>query len=135
MTAVDLLTRRFTALQRGDFATVYTTYHPEAPFLRQFADRTSYQRFAEQQLSAIEVVSWRSLRQREIDAAQQEHLLVMELAVAGARQYFYELALLLRTAAGWRYHSAQKLSAEDYAGPPEAIDFVHFDQADERLRY
>ena len=135
MTAEDCLAKRFTALASGDYATVYATYHTESPFLQQFADRDEYLLFARQQLADIEVQHWRSLRQRSPEAEQQEHLLVMELSIDGASQYFYELALLLKTPDGWRYHSAQKLSGDDYSGPPEGIQFAHFDRATQVIRY
>lgn len=135
MTPEQLLAERFAALDCADFVTVYATYHPDAPFIQQFADRETYVQFAQQQLSDIQVKGWKSLRQRQIDADQQEHLLVMELSVDGVDQYFYESALLINTPAGWRYHSAQKLSVEDYAGPPEQIEFAHFDQVAQKIRY
>jgi SEC-C motif-containing protein len=135
MTAEDLMSKRFAALASGDYASVYETYHQDSPFIRQFSDCDAYICFARQQLNTIKVWSWQSLRQRQIDSLQQEHLLIMELAVDGRRQYFYELALLINTPAGWRYHSAQKLSAEDYAGPPEQIQFSCFDQVTQKIRY
>ena len=135
MTAKELLAKRFAALDSADFITVYATYHQDSPFVAQFSDREAYVRFAQQQLGNIRVSSWQSLRLREIDATQQEHLLVMQLAVDGVSQYFYELALLINTPAGWRYHSAQKLSVEDYPGPPEQIQFAHFDQVSQKICY
>ena len=135
MTAKTLLEKRFAALEQGDYATLHATYHPDSPFLQQFSDRATYIHFAEQNLHAIKVLSWQSLRQRQIDSQQQEHLLVMELEVDGESQYFYELALLIKTGTGWLYHSAQKLSGEDFAGPAALIDFRHFDQAEEKIRY
>lgn len=135
MTADELLSRRFAALGCGDFAVVYDTYAEDSPFIQQFSDCVSYVHFAQQQLGSINVRSWKSLSQRHLEGNQQEHLLVMELTVDGVSQYFYELALLVGTAAGWRYHSAQKLSSEDYSGPPEQIRFSHFDQVQQKIRY
>lgn len=135
MTAEELLAKRFAALDSGDFVTVHGTYAQDSPFIQQFADRATYVRFAQQQLSSIRVSSWKSLCRRQLDDHQQEHLLVMELAVDGVEQYFYELALLVDTPDGWRYHSAQKLSCEDYSGPPEQIRFAHFDRAAQKIRY
>ena len=135
MTAEKLLTKRFSALADGDFDTVYATYHKDSPFIQQFSSRGTYVRFAQQNLGAIQVKGWQDLASRQLDAGQQEHLLAMELAVDGDSQYFYELALLIETGEGWRYHSAQKLGAEDYAGPPEQILFAHFDQVEQKIRY
>ncbi|SHI57781.1 SEC-C motif-containing protein [Malonomonas rubra DSM 5091] len=135
MTADVLLERRFAALADGDFATVYATYHQESPFIQQFSSRGEYVRFAKANLSAIQVKNWQVLSCRELDDRQQEHLLVIELSVDGYSQFFYELALLVDTEGGWRYHSAQKLGAEDYSGPPDQIDFEHFDRVTEKIRY
>ncbi len=135
MTAEQLLATRFAALTAGDFAAVYDSYHQDSPFLQQFSSRGNYLRFARQNLGAIQVKSWRDLQFRQLADHRQEHLLVMELEVDGTSQYFYELALVIETEAGWRYHSAQKLSAEDYTGPPEQIRFAHFDRIEQKIRY
>ncbi|WP_303721245.1 hypothetical protein [Malonomonas rubra] len=135
MTAERLLAKRFAALEAGDFATVYATYHKDSPFTQQFSSRGTYVRYAEQNLSAIRVKNWCPLRQRQLDDKQLEYLLVMELEVAGETKHFYELALLINTSDGWRYHSAQKLTVEDYPGPPEQIQFSHFDQVEQKIRY
>ncbi len=135
MTAEELLEQRFAALASGDFKAVYATYHKESPFIQQFSDCSTYVRFAQQQLASIEVESWQALHTRQLDDQRQEYLLVMELALDGARQYFYELALLIDTEEGWRYHSAQKLGIEDYPGPPDQIQFSHFDQVVQKIRY
>jgi SEC-C motif domain protein len=129
-----LLTLRFQALAEGDFATLYASYQEGAPLLQQFADRAAYLRFSEQQLRQVRVVGWQMLGRRQLAADRLEQLLAMEITVGGQRQFFYELALLVRTAAGWRYHSAQKLSEEDYPGTPDEIDFCHFDQAPVKIR-
>lgn len=135
MTADNLLARRFSALAEGDFAAVYATYHRDSPFIQQFSSRGTYVRFAQQNLSEIQVKGWCDRGARQLDAGQQEHLLVMELVVDGSSQYFYELALLIETDEGWRYHSAQKLGVEDYTGPPDQIQFAHFDQVEQKIRY
>lgn len=135
MNPEELLAHRFAALQRQDYQSVYSSYHPEAPFLQSFPDSDSYVCFARQELANIEVRDWRSLGWRQPTADQIEHLLVMELVVDGIAEHFYELALLLKTSGGWRYHSAQKLSSEDYSGPPEQLDFCHFDQVAQKISY
>lgn len=135
MTAEQFLKTRFDALGRGDFAAVHGSYHAQAPFLQNFSDPAAYIEFAEQNLGEIDIASWKSLRQRTLAADRQEHLLVMELSAEGGSLFFYELALLIDTPAGWRYHSAQKLAQEDYSGPPEQIDFSHFDQVDQKIVY
>lgn len=135
MTPEQFFQQRFSALSRADFATIYASYHPDAPFLQSFPAAAAYVAFAQEQLGAIQVESWQPLRRRTVAADRQEHLLVMELAVDGGSQYFYELVLLIETAAGWRYHSAQKLGPDDYSGAPEQVDFCHFDQVAQKIIY
>lgn len=135
MTIEEFLSHRFTALCGGDFITLYETYHRDSPFLQQFSDREAYVRFAKQSLSAIRVENWQLLESRPVDADRLEQVLVMELSVDGQNQYFYELALLIETADGWRYHSAQKLGADDYVGTPEQVQFSHFDQVAQKICY
>jgi len=131
----ELISLRFQALASGDFEQLYASYHPESPFLSQFADRSSYVRFAREQLSGINLISWQALGCRFLPGNRVEQLLVMELAAEGGGQFLFELALLVKTGAGWRYHSAQKLNSDDYLGPPEQIDFQHFDTAPQKIRY
>ena len=134
-TPQQFLTQRFAALALGDYAAVYASYHAEAPFLQSFPDCAGYVDYAGQSLGAVQVRDWQSLRQRTLAADRQEHLLLMELVVDGVSQYFFELALWIETAEGWRYHSAQKLGRDDYSGTPEQIDFCHFDQAAQKIVY
>jgi len=135
MTAVQFLENRFSALSVGNYGAVYDGYHEDAPFIEQFSDRHAYLCFAKQQLSSIAINDWRCLRQRTLDAKQLEAILVMEVVVDEASHNFYELALLVETDSGWCYHSAQKLGMDDYPGPPDLIDFCHFDDADPKIRF
>ncbi|WP_321392019.1 hypothetical protein [uncultured Desulfuromusa sp.] len=135
MTPLQFLNKRFSALMSGDYGFVYDSYHCDAPFLRQFHDRKDYIDFARQQLASIVVTDWRCLRHRIIDEKQQESLLVMNITVGERTQFFYELALLIETGSGWRYHSAQKLGVDDYTGSPDLIDFSHFDTATPKIRF
>lgn len=135
MTPLQFLTQRFAALANADYAAVYASYHADAPFLQSFPDCAAYLAYADQCLGAVRIRSWQSLRQRILTADRQEHLLLMELEVDGSSQDFFELALLINSADGWRYHSAQKLSREDYGGAPEQLDFCHFEQAVQKIVY
>lgn len=135
MTSEDFLRHRFAALASGDYVTLYATYHEESPFLQQFSDCGAYVGFAEENLRAINVENWMLLDKRSVADNRLEQLLVMELAVDGGSQYFYELALLIETSDGWRYHSAQKLGADDFTGSPEQLQFAHFDQVTQKIRY
>ncbi|PLY00212.1 MAG: hypothetical protein C0622_09275 [Desulfuromonas sp.] len=131
----EFLKDRFEALARGDYAAVYNSYAADAPLLGQFADIDEYVDFARNNLSRIQVVDWSCVDQRQLAEDRVECLLAMELSVDGASQYFYESALLIRGGDGWRYHSAQKLGADDFSGTPEQIRFDHFDKAMEKIRF
>ena len=135
MTVIQFLENRFSALSVGDYALVHDSYHHDAPFLQQFSDRPAYIRFALQQLASIEIKNWRCLRQRDIEEGQIEVLILMELATEAGSQFFYELALLIKSNQDWFYHSAQKLGVDDYAGFPDKIDFHHFDDAAHKIRF
>ncbi len=130
----DLLGARFAALEAGDYHRLYATYHHDAPFLRQFSGEADYLVFARQQLTQIQLRDWQMLAQRSNEEGQQEVILCMEIETAGDSQYFYEMALLISSEQGWRYHSAQKLTAEDYSGAPKKLAFRHFDQVIEKIR-
>jgi SEC-C motif-containing protein len=135
MTPQQFLTQRFADLANADYAAVYASYHAEAPFRQSFPDCVAYVAYAEQFLGAVQIRAWKSLRQRILAVDRQEHLLLMELSLDGGSQFFYELALLIDTPGGWSYHSAQKLSQDDYSGAPEQIDFSHFDQVVQKIVY
>lgn len=136
MTSIEtFFEERFNALRKGQYENVYRSYHIDSPFLQQFSDCDDYLDFAAQQLGRIVIKNWFFRGQRWIDSQQVECLLVMELAVEGQSQFFYECALLIQSVDGWRYHSAQKLGMEDFHGDPETITFRNFDQVQEQIRY
>ncbi|MCF6264917.1 MAG: hypothetical protein L3J57_00025 [Desulfuromusa sp.] len=135
MTAQKFFEQRFYALCAGDYSALYDSYHHDAPFRQQFSGHDAYIRFAQQHLGFVEIKNWHCLRQRVIDETQLEVLLVMEIATDTGDQLFYELALLIKTDTGWRYHSAQKLGVDDYSGLPDKIDFHHFDSVASKIRF
>jgi len=134
-TPSELLNQRMLALTQGDFGLIYDSYHPEAPFLGHFPDRSEYLEFAQQQLLEIALVEWKTFGQREKQKGKVEILLWMRIGEGAAAQDLFELALLFQTEAGWRYHSAQKLTSEDYSGSIDEISFLVFDQAVQKIRF
>jgi SEC-C motif-containing protein len=126
--------QRFFALQRCDFATVYRSYHPDAPFLQNFSGEEEYLEFAHQHLAGIDVKCWRCVKQRQ-HLGGSECILAMEFEFDGERCTLFELALLLPSGDGWGYHSAQKLGPADFPQDPAEIDFSHFDNAAEKIRF
>lgn len=134
-TPADCLRQRFAAHRRGDYAAVYASYHPQAPFLRHFSDLSSYLTFAGEQLADVELVAWQCTKERCLDVMQVECIQIVEFAYEGAIRRMVELALLIDTSQGWRYHSAQKLDAQDLPVPAVLVEFSHFDQALDKVRF
>lgn len=135
MTPADCLRRRFDAYCRRDYPEVYCSYHAEAPFREQFPDVDSYVAFAREQLAEMRIDSWTCTMERRLAADQIECLLDINFDDGGSSRRFLELALLIDTAQGWRYHSAQKLGPQDLPDPVGAVDFRHFDQVMEKVRF
>ncbi len=135
MTPTDCLRRRFEAHRRGDYAAIYASYHPRAPFLQHFPDLSSYLTFALEQLTDVELVAWQCTQERRLAGGQVECIQLMDFSHEGAISRMVELALLIKTSHGWRYHSAQKLDAQDLPVPAVQIDFRHFDQVSHQVRF
>jgi SEC-C motif-containing protein len=132
-TPAELIRARCRALAAGDFATVYDTYHPDSNFRRQFPARQDYLDYAETVLAAdFRITECRILRQRSAEGGVNL-LLYFAYLYRGSRSELFELALLLRTEAGWRYHSAQKLQRPEFAGAIEAIDWEDFEKVREKV--
>ena len=134
LTAEGLIRVRYAALREQNFSLLYASYHPQAPFLEQFSHLQSYLEFAADSLCALQ------LRAGDVGASRTtadgvEVICALRFEIGGVAQVLYELALVMPTALGWRYHSAQKLTAEDYQGEFAALDFVHFDQQSPRIRF
>jgi len=132
--AKELIQQRFAALKQGNFAGIYASYHPQAPFLEQFPGEEDYLAFAAENLGRIEVVET-SIGTSRSTAEGVEIICALNYFLDGDSHRLFELALVMETAAGWRYHSAQKLSAEDYSGPFSALDFKYFDQQSVKIRF
>ena len=135
MTPADCLQQRFDAHCRGDYAALYATYHPEAPFLHYFPELDDYLSFARENLSAIQLRSWRCTMERRLDEQQTECLQIIEFVHGGLSCQALESALLLHTAKGWLYHSAQKIDPDTLSVPLTQVDFSHFDQAADKVRF
>lgn len=132
--AADLIRLRFDSLKSHDFVALYSSYHPRSPFIEQFPSVTDYLEFAEQALSDITVRKAR-IRTSRKTAEGVELICAMRFELGGEPQTIYELALLLPTGDGLRYHSAQKLTTEDYTGVVENLSFADFDQASPKIRF
>ncbi len=135
MNPTDCLRQRFEAHRCCDYAAIYASYHPHAPFLQHFPDLSSYVAFARKELSDVKLVAWQSTMERRLAAGQIECIQIVEFAHEGMISRMAELALLIETSSGWRYHSAQKLDVQDLPVSAEQIEFIHFDQAPHKVRF
>jgi len=135
MTPADCLRRRYEAHRCGDYAAIYASYHSKSPFLLHFPDLATYESFAREQLSSIQMLSWQCTLDRSLDAGQMECIQIIEFAHEGMISRIIELVLLIETDQGWRYHSAQKLNAQDLSVPAVLVDFSHFDQVPNKVRF
>ena len=134
LTAEEVLRIRYTALEEHNFSLLYASYHPRAPFLEQFSSAMAYLDFAAHSLSDLRLIESRVGVSRAVaEGVEQVCMLCFELGKE--TQTIYELALLKPTDDGWRYHSAQKLTSEDYQGEFSALDFVHFEQQEIKIRF
>lgn len=130
----EQLQQRFTALAQRDFARLYASYHPQAPFLAQFPVEADYLAFAAEVLGQIKVIET-GIGAGRLSAEGVEVICELHFSLDGASQRLFELALFMETTLGWRYHSAQKLTADDYPGSFSGLDFTWFDQQPVKIRF
>lgn len=130
---VQLLIRRLDAFSSADFALIYDSYHPDAPFLRLHPDRREYLAFAADQLRAdFAMVMCRVLSLEECgDTAAI--LVHMQVAFRGEVLEYLELCRLRRTPAGWFYHSGLKRPRSDFPEGLDGVTMQAFAGMDERL--
>jgi len=134
LTAEDLIRLRYTALKEQNLALLYASYHLDAPFLEQFPTLNTYREFAVEALSELRLYD-ADVGANRVTAQGVEIICMLRFDLGDDVQILYELALLIATDAGWRYHSAQKLSSEDYLGDFAALDFIHFDHHSPKIRF
>jgi SEC-C motif-containing protein len=126
----QLILARSRAFAEGDFGFVYDSYHPDSNFCRQFPDRQAYLDYARTVLALDFVIDDCRIVKERVAVDQARVLFCLDLRFRGERVETFELALLLATADGWRYHSGQKLAREDFAGEVEAIDWEDFERGE-----
>jgi len=121
------------AFAAKDFGSVYDSYHPDSNFCRQFPDRQAYIEYAETALSSdFDLDQCRILRER-VEAESARVIYYLDFRFRGERSENFELALLLLTGEGWRIHSSQKLTREEYVGEVDAIDWDDFERSPEKF--
>ena len=133
-TPAGLILQRFEDLKIGNFSALYASYHAQSPFLQQFLQLEDYVEFAAQSLAGLSPLEVQTGPSRD-SGEGVEVICMMVFELNGSQQTLYELALLLPTEDGWRYHSAQKLTPEDFGGAFSGLDFSHFDQQAIKVRF
>lgn len=135
MSPADCLRQRFEAHRCGDYAAIYASYHPESSFLQQFPDLATYEVFAYEGLASIQMISWQCTLERHLGTGQVECIQIVEFSHERVISRMVELALLIQTSQGWRYHSAQKLGPHNLPIPASRVEFSHFDQVVDKVRF
>jgi SEC-C motif-containing protein len=130
----DLIRQRFSDLKSGNFAALYHSYDAQSPFLQQFPSLQEYLEFAAQVLVEMKPLQVLIGDQRNSEEGV-ELICQLSFELGGTTQILYELALVVRAEEGWRYHSAQKLTSEEYAGPFSGLDFSTFDRQPLKIRF
>lgn len=132
----ELLRQRFHAARQGDFGFIYDTTHEESTLRQSFPSRGEYVLFGQQQLlQSFHVVGCRAIDQRQVDESTVEMTFWMATETDEGLQELFELGRFVRTPEGWRYHSGQKMTREDYTGEIDDLSFADFDAVGQKIIY
>jgi SEC-C motif-containing protein len=131
----QLILTRSRAFTEGDFGRVYDSYHPDSNFRRQFPDRQAYFDYARSVLAADFVIQECRILHERVEGDQARVIFYLDVRFRGERIETFELALLLSTGEGWRYHSGQKLERSEFAGKIDEIDWDDFEKVKEKVLF
>ncbi|BCR05385.1 UPF0225 protein [Desulfuromonas versatilis] len=132
---VELVQARARAFGRGDFEFIYDSYHPESYFIEQFPDRAAYLRYGQRTLAEdFEILECRILMEKT-GGDEARVIFYLDTRFKGTRSESFELSLFLRTPEGWRYHSSQKLSREEYTGQIADIGWDDFEKVKDKVYF
>lgn len=125
---------RVSAFRLGDFGLIYDSYHPDSFFRAQFPQRDEYIRYAWAHLRRdFKILRCEILRERQPGRGEYHLIFHQTVENAGERIESFEMARLYRTDGGWRYHSSQKMSLEQFQGTPAEVDFADFERLSDRI--
>jgi SEC-C motif-containing protein len=131
----QLILTRSRAFTAGDFGFVYDSYHPDSNFRRQFSDRQAYLDYARSVLAADFVIQECRILRERVEGDRASVIFYLDVRFGGERIETFELALLLSTGEGWRYHSGQKLERREFAGEIDEIDWDAFEKVKEKVLF
>lgn len=123
---LNVLDRRMAALQDGDFAAIFHSYHPDSPFLQQFSTLDEYLNFADEMLVGQSLIESCTYLEKRVSGSQALILLHQVTVVGGNRQESVELAILKRVDREWLYHSSQRVLVEGLAISPQEMTIDMF---------
>ncbi len=133
LTPSELVKARARAFGEGDFAFIYDTYHPDSYFLRQFPQRRAYIRHGESTLSEdFEIHECRIIKD-EVAGEEARVIFYLDTLFQGERAESFELSFFQMTSCGWRYHSSQKMTREDYQGGIDDLDWEDFEKVKDKV--
>jgi len=133
LSPAELVHQRARAFAAGDFGFIFDSYHPESNFRSHFADRQAYIATGRSSLGKDFRIDQCRVLKEEIDGSEARVLFYLDTRYRGQREESFEAARLLRTADGWRYHSSQKLSRDEFAGAVEEIDWADFERVKDKV--
>jgi len=131
----QLILARSRAFTEGDFGFIYDSYHPDSNFCRQFSDRQAYLDYARSVLATDFVIQECRILRERVEGDRASVIFYLDVHFRGERIETFELAQLLATEEGWRYHSGQKLERREFAGEIDDIDWDAFEKVKEKVLF
>lgn len=129
LSPTQLVTARAQAFATGDFAFIYDSYHPEAPFRRHFPVRDEYLSYARTELQGRYRINSCRILDHDLPAASEARVLFfLDIEYGGEPHQSLESARFRQTADGWRYHSAHKVDRDQFKGALEEITMAEVEE-------
>jgi SEC-C motif-containing protein len=133
LSPAELVQARGRAFSAGDFGFIYDSYHADSNFRSQFPDRKAYLAAGKNSLGRDFRIDQCRVLKEKIDGGEARVIFYLDTRYRGQREETFELSLFLLTDGGWRYHSSQKLSRDEFTGPVDEIDWADFDRVKDQV--
>lgn len=112
-TPQELILGRAAALSGGDFAAIFASYHPDAPFLRFFPDRAAYLAYAASELAGVFRISHCRILRLHESGETVEVLFSQSIEHGGVSVESLEIGRCRRDPAGeWRFEAGLRLDPQ-----------------------
>jgi len=133
-TPTELLEARFDWLRRGDFSSIYASYHADARFHELFASLEDYRRFAEENdLASLALERLEVIAQQERGSLARV-LTFQEYTILGERHHYLDITSFRLQDGVWQVLSGKRVVAEtsdDFSG----IDWESVDHHPDAVTY